>query len=205
MAELPSPVPPGEKSPRVRKAVYLAVMLHVAVHQHLAEEQKHFVAVFQSKLNLDQVQLSLDILHKLETNPRMRARLQVADFKVPFFRNSRPQRREQRRIGVGYRDKGSLRPSHRPALPGELTVDREGLEGLFLAPGELRPEELRLRSEEVMLRWRMSMPSRLMTPGSDPREAYQMFQTTSILLDHSDSISEISRKIRNTWEDPLGI
>jgi hypothetical protein len=124
--------------------------LHISAHQALSDGQRAWIANFQSKMNLTQVQLSLKFLHQLNTNPRMRARLQVSAWRIPSL-NPRPKRREQRRIGVGYRDKGNLRPLHRPVLPGPVELDYQGrlFMGLIVPPEDILhgPPE---RSVEVM-------------------------------------------------------
>lgn len=90
------------------KSIRLALMLYRASHFQLEELQIQYIADFQRRLDLSQIQKALRFLHTLSTDPRTRQRLWAQDYPVPFMRQ-RPQRlREQRRIGVGYRDKGSL-------------------------------------------------------------------------------------------------
>lgn len=134
----PSLYPQESHSPRVRKVIRLAIFLYKSAHETLSDEQRAWIANFQSKMNLTQIQLSLKFLHQLQTNPRVRARLKVDAWRIPTL-DPRPKRREQRRIGVGYRDKGNLRPFHRPVLPGQLELDYQGrlLMGLIIPPEDI--------------------------------------------------------------------
>lgn len=121
----PRPDNPSRLAPaRLRRSTLLAIYLYLSAHNRISDQQREFIAHFQAKLNLAEIQSALKFAHTLTTDPRTRARLQVDNIQVPT-RRSRPKIRETRRIGVGYRDKGSLRSSHRPALPGEVTLGAE--------------------------------------------------------------------------------
>jgi len=99
----------------LKKATRLSIYLYISAHYTLADRQHEFIAHFQAKLNLDEIQSALKFMHVLTTDPRTRARMHVGESHddsfnrnlVPFSR-PRPISLEQRRIGVGYRDKGSL-------------------------------------------------------------------------------------------------
>lgn len=118
--------PRGNSNPRaMKKATRLGLYLYISAHIKLKDQQIAYIANFQAKLNLEEVQRALQFSHVLTTDPRTRARngLPVhpeSEFDkiklgslVPFLR-ARPARRDQRRIGVGYRDKGSLPRHSRP-------------------------------------------------------------------------------------------
>lgn len=68
------------------------------------------VANYQAKLKLQELDSALKLLRELESNVRARSRF------LSQYRNEHPPRlretqlAEKRRIGVGYRDKGALRP-----------------------------------------------------------------------------------------------
>lgn len=117
----------------VSKSTRLSVYLYFIAHYNLQESQLEWIAHFQSKLSIAQIVKSMKMVHLLTTDPRTRARMQLSERKtvfegkeillplwegkqVPFYRG-RPKIREQRRIGVGYRDKGSL--SKKPKLNWE--------------------------------------------------------------------------------------
>jgi len=103
----------------LRRSTRLSVYLFIVSHFRVSDEQREYVANFQAKLNLAEVQSALKFLHTLTTDPRTRARMQIpesqekAERLVPTLR-PRPINRDQRRIGVGYRDKGSLPKRARP-------------------------------------------------------------------------------------------
>lgn len=115
------------------KSTKLAVYLYFSAHYNLFDEQLEWIAHFQSKLGIAQITKAMKMCHLLTTDPRTRARMQLTEKttrfeekeillplwegqQVPFYRG-RPKIREQRRIGVGYRDKGSL--SKKPKLNWE--------------------------------------------------------------------------------------
>lgn len=101
------------------KSNKLALMLYQASHYKLADLQLEYIANFQRTMNLAQIQKALKFLHTLTTDPRTRARLYAKDYLVPYYR-SRPTRlKERRRIGVGYRDKGSLPMNSKPSWEKE--------------------------------------------------------------------------------------
>jgi len=106
---------------RLKKSTKLALYLYIQAHYKLDQRQLEFIAHFQSRLNLDEIQSALKFVHLLTTNARTRARMQVGEHlstlhNVKFvpFSQPRPNTHQQRRIGVGYRDKGSLPKPSRP-------------------------------------------------------------------------------------------
>lgn len=114
------------KNPRMSRSIRLAVYLYKIAFSKVSSQQREYVANLQAKMNLAEIQKAYGFLHTLSTDPRTRARIQVNRLEVPASR-PRPTKREQRRIGVGYRDKGSLRSSHRPVLPAEVTLGHEAV------------------------------------------------------------------------------
>lgn len=106
-----------------KKSTLLAIYLYHRVHNKLEDKQNQFIANFQRKMYLSEVLSSLEFLHKIETNPRIRARLRIDSVKVPFYHPRPRKRRDQRRIGVGYRDKGSLPKRARPDWNKDNTLN----------------------------------------------------------------------------------
>lgn len=97
----------------LKKSTRLSVYLYISAHYRVEDRQREYIANFQSRLNLDEIQSALKFLHSLTTNPRLRARMRIPESRelvvrlIPFQR-PRPKPPDQRRLGVGYRDKGSL-------------------------------------------------------------------------------------------------
>lgn len=105
----------------LKKGTRLGLFLYLQAHNSLDDRQCEYIAHFQAKLNLSEIQSALKFMHVLTTNPRIRARIWADSFSVPFYR-PRPNRRDQRRIGVGYKDKGSLPKRSRPSWDKDNTV-----------------------------------------------------------------------------------
>lgn len=122
-AEPPVAIPPGSgKSHSLRKSTRLGVWLYIQLHYKLKDPQIEYIARFQAKLNLAEIQRALEFAHVLTTDPRTRSRMKVDSIPVPYYRE-RPFRREPiRRIGVGYRDKGSLRRYSKPEWDKDNTM-----------------------------------------------------------------------------------
>jgi len=113
-ARWPDPANAGKS---LREAKYLGFLLFLQAQGELSEGQCRFVLRLQAKLNLDQIQCALRLVTKLAKSPRSLARARKELERVRVTCPSLPDksiRREQRRVGVGYRDKGACRPSHRP-------------------------------------------------------------------------------------------
>lgn len=96
------------------KSIRLALMLYQSSHYRLQELQLLYIADFQSHLDFSQIQKALKFLHTLTTDPRTRDRLWAEYYSVPYLRERPNRLREKRRIGVGYRDKGSLPKNSKP-------------------------------------------------------------------------------------------
>jgi hypothetical protein len=118
---------PQQRRPQVdgmRRSTKVGVYLYLASTRKLTSEQKAFLAHTQGKLNYDELNRALRIYSDLCSDQRLRARLGVENTTVPALPPPR-RPKEQRRIGIGYRDKGSLRPPHRPSLPGGDTISTD--------------------------------------------------------------------------------
>jgi len=112
----------GQSGHGLRKSTLLGIYLYIAAHYRLEDRQVEYIARFQGRLNLSEIQRALKFAHTLTTDPRTRARVKADSVQVPFFR-PRPFRFEQRRIGVGYRDKGSLPRRPKPSWDKDNTLE----------------------------------------------------------------------------------
>lgn len=111
---------------QLKKSTRLAIYLYILAHYKLHERQLEYIAHFQAKLNLDEIQSALKFVHVLTTDQRTRSRMHVGEHhdeihnvKLVPFSQPRPKPPDQRRIGVGYRDKGSLPKQSRPSWDKE--------------------------------------------------------------------------------------
>lgn len=102
------------------KSIRLALMLYRVSHYELSDLQHQYIANFQRSLNLSQISKALKFLHVLTTDPRTRDRLWAQYYPVPYYRERPNRLREKRRIGVGYRDKGSLPKNSKPSWDLEV-------------------------------------------------------------------------------------
>lgn len=153
--------------------------MYLASTRNLSSEQKAFLAHTQGKLNHDELSRALRIYSDLCSDVRLRARFGVEHTTVPVLPPAR-KTREQRRIGIGYRDKGSLRPPHRPSLPGEATIsyDQEKLlRSTFVDPPTPEPGE-RMTSDQWNRAFARSRPALSRDPDY-PEGGYR-------LADHED-------------------
>lgn len=110
------------KIKRLKTSTFLGYLLFLQRNKSLSEDQERFLLKLQAKVKFEELQSAILLLQKLLASPRAAARskedLELALRKCGRLpaKSSRP---EVRRIGVGYRDKGSLRPKHKPpAVPG---------------------------------------------------------------------------------------
>lgn len=108
---------------RPRKVIRLSIYLYIAAHNRLSQAQRDYIANFQSRMNLAEVSSAMKFLQSLTTDPRTRARLHVDRVTVPYQRTRPKILPEQRRIGVGYRDKGSLSKRSRPSWEKDNTLE----------------------------------------------------------------------------------
>jgi hypothetical protein len=118
MAETPRPVARPGNPGRVRRSVQVALLLILKEEGKLSEGQIRTLIRIQSTLREEELSRVEELYRKLRSSPRSYARSRK-DFEEVLLRTSStpPKSKllpEGRRIGVGYRDKGALRPSHRP-------------------------------------------------------------------------------------------
>lgn len=117
MAETPRPVARPTKG-RISRSVRLAYLLILKELGELSEGQIRTLIQLQSKLREEEISRSEELYRKLRSSPRTFARsrkdLEEVRLSTPSTGSKSTRLLESRRIGVGYRDKGALRPSHRP-------------------------------------------------------------------------------------------
>jgi hypothetical protein len=139
-AETPHSVSRPPKEKRLNRSTFLGYLLYLQRQHRLSEEQERFVIRLQSKANLEELAASIDLLTKLSNSERSAARAKM-DLELAFQRCGRIPAKsktpEVRRIGVGYRDKGALRPTHRPHAIGSEAWWSEDLAPALL----VQPEE----------------------------------------------------------------
>jgi hypothetical protein len=113
------------QSSQSRKLGYLPGLSEEGPCWNLSLEQRQFIGRLQSRLNLEQIQAAERFAHRIASEPRIRGSLEFhLRRQVPRLAPP-PRQEEKRRIGVGYRDKGTLRPRHKPRLPGSRLLAAE--------------------------------------------------------------------------------
>lgn len=118
-AEPPRSVPRAshKEERRQKKSVFLGYLLYLQREKRLGEGQERYLLQLQAKVNLEELLSAVKLMQALAQSPRSAARaeqdLKAVQSRTPSLpaKSTLP---EQRRIGVGYRDKGSLRPKHKP-------------------------------------------------------------------------------------------
>jgi len=115
---------------RQKKSVFLGYLLYLQREKRLGEGQERYLLQLQAKVNLDELLSAVKLMQALAQSSRSAARaeqdLQAVQSRTPSLpaKSTLP---EQRRIGVGYRDKGSLRPKHKPRPEAGLSFWSEDL------------------------------------------------------------------------------
>lgn len=116
-AETPPSVTRPLKEKRLARSTFLGYLLFLQRNKQLSYEQELFVIRLQAKVKLEELTAAMELLTKLSLSRRSVARakddLEYAKAKCGRI-PAKSITPEARRIGVGYRDKGALRPSHRP-------------------------------------------------------------------------------------------
>lgn len=105
-----------------KRSVRLGYLLFLQNQGRLSPGQHLFLLREQDSVKLEELERAIDLFGKLVASPRSAARA-MKDIEYVLSHcpslDLKSRRREQRRIGVGYRDKGSLRLPHesRKVLP----------------------------------------------------------------------------------------
>lgn len=140
-AEAPHSVSRPLTERRLNRSTFLGYLLFHQRNRRLTEEQERFVIRLQSKVKLQELTAAIELLKKLSLSPRSAARAQ-SDLELALRKCGRISAKsitpEARRIGVGYRDKGALRPSHRPReeSPDDLLWSQDLSPDLSIQPEE---------------------------------------------------------------------
>lgn len=117
-AEPPRTVTRTSNEKRLKRSTFLGYLLYLQKNNRLVEDQQRYLLKLQSTVNEEELVASIELLRGLMQSPRSAARaekdLQAVIQRCPRIPAKSPLP-EQRRIGVGYRDKGSLRPLTRPS------------------------------------------------------------------------------------------
>jgi len=99
----------------LRRSVELGYLLYLQYQGLLTPGQWAYLLGLQRKVSSEELDSSIQLFGKLTKSPRSAARahqdLSKVLSKTPHL-STKSIRREQRRIGVGYRDKGTLRLPH---------------------------------------------------------------------------------------------
>lgn len=117
MAEDPCLVPRNHQVERrkLRRSTRLAYLFQLEEEGRLSEGQMRFLVQLQASVNWHELERARELYEKLKESPRSFARSSKEREMVwqttPALDAKSPGG-EIRRIGVGYRDKGSLRPLH---------------------------------------------------------------------------------------------
>lgn len=123
-AEPPRPISRPSKEKRLKKSTFLGYLLYLQKVSRLSEDQERYLLRFQSTVQEQELLAAIELLRALVASPRSAARaeqdLQAVQQRCPRL-HAKLITPEKRRIGVGYKDKGSLRPTHRPSeIPGRM-------------------------------------------------------------------------------------
>lgn len=120
----------------MRKSTVYGVLLFLLQHPdfELSEGQRLWIVYYARKLSeaelLKAGNTSLSLLSNELHRQRMKHEINRLHHSVPSLNPLNLP--EKRRIGIGYRDKGALRPLHRPRPEGERTFWDEDI--LYLLP-----------------------------------------------------------------------
>jgi len=136
----------------LKKSTFYGILLYILVEyrEELTDQQVAGIIYYSRKLSIAELLKAGNFSSQLLKQPailnRTRQEIErVRRTQVPFLRT--PQIPEPRRIGIGYRDKGALRPRHRPRLVGERTFWDEDLS--WLLPLDFEPEGKWITADEV--------------------------------------------------------
>jgi hypothetical protein len=150
-AEPPRAVSRTSKEKRLKKSTFLGYLLYLQKVRRLGEGQERYLLRLQSTVQEEELLAAIQLMRGLVLSQRSAARaeqdLRAVLQRCPIL-PAKSVLPEQRRIGVGYRDKGSLRPTHRPAPQPDRMWWSEDLQPALLE--ENIPEEPRwITAEEL--------------------------------------------------------
>jgi hypothetical protein len=136
----------------LKKSTFYGILLFILTEfrEELTDEQVAGIIYYSRKLSIAELlkagKFSSQLLHEPVILRRTLPEIErIRRKQVPFLRT--PHILEPRRIGIGYRDKGALRPRHRPRLVGERTFWDEDIS--WLLPLDFEPEGKWITADEV--------------------------------------------------------
>jgi hypothetical protein len=135
----------------MRKSTRYGILLYLLHSKEwsLSDSQQLWIIYYSRKFSETELLRAAMIQEKLELDSlffqRMKHDIQETHVRVP--RLSPLQLKEKRRIGIGYRDKGALRPLHQKREIGGLTVWDEDIQ--FLLPLDYEVQGRWISAEEV--------------------------------------------------------
>lgn len=109
----------------MKRSTRLGVLYFLARTTNISEEQRAFLAHLQGKADLQEINRAWQVYSRLNASKRVQARMGVQTHRFPALPLKAKHLKEERRIGVGYRDKGSLRSPTSSVTTGEVTVNGE--------------------------------------------------------------------------------
>lgn len=143
----PTPAKPGKG---LRKSTKLGYLLFLQSKGRLTPGQVAFLLEFQKRVKLEELERAAELLRRLLVSERSAGRAEKELREIQSWCPSlvpKSVHREQRRIGVGYRDKGSLRQPHEDHTAVPRSWWSEDIAPALLSP----PEEPRwISADEVM-------------------------------------------------------
>jgi hypothetical protein len=148
-AVTPRAISRPQKEKRLKTSTFLGLLLFLQRNNQLTEDQQRFVLKLQANSKLEELESAFILLRKLEVSSRTLAR-SASDLELARKKCGRIEAKshspEARRIGVGYRDKGALRPAHKARTVGSISFWSDDLAPALLVP----PEEPRWISSEEL-------------------------------------------------------
>lgn len=127
------------KISRLRTSTYLGMLLLLTEQGKLSEDQRRYVRKLQASVKFSELEKAISLVSKLRESPRSlaRARVELERLQRDCPRiDAKSNLPEPRRIGVGYRDKGSLRLPHEDHDVPSRSWWSQDIEFLLLDPPE---------------------------------------------------------------------
>jgi len=135
---------------KVPRAIHLSYLLILVQdpHRELNEFQLRWIAYFSGKLSETQLFRAYAFYHRLNSDETLLRRnlpmINEAHRRIPL---DGPPLPERRRIGIGYRDKGALRPLHQKREMGEMAFWDQDI--ISLLPLDYKVEGKWITASEV--------------------------------------------------------
>lgn len=167
----PLDTPTQRKLAGYRLSTQFGFMLYLQYEARLSEGQWAYLMMVQRRLKFEELQRALTLFQGLVSSKRVQARaagdLQHTLTRMPSL-SPKLVRREQRRIGVGYRDKGSLRQPHEDhQADPRLWWWEDICSILHLTPDWIVPEDLVTEEEMDRSIWSRTIRAMYMVGSAD--------------------------------------